>query len=43
MELNVEKLFRRLKRFRRMFTRYDKLDTIFLAFIYFALIVDALM
>ena len=32
MELNVEKLFRRLKRFRRMFTRYDKLDTIFLAF-----------
>ena len=39
----VERLFRRLKRFRRIFTRYDKLDTIFLAFIYFALIVDALM
>ena len=39
----VERLFRRLKRFRRIFTRYDKLDVIFLAFIYFALIVDALM
>lgn len=39
----VERLFRRLKGFRRIFTRYDKLDIIFLAFIYFALIVDALM
>ena len=39
----VERLFRRIKRFRRIFTRYDKLDVIFLAFIYFALIVDALM
>ena len=39
----VERLFRRLKRFRRIFTRYDKLDVIFLAFVYFALIVDALM
>ena len=39
----VERLFRRLKRFRRIFTRYDKLDIIFLAFVYFALIVDALM
>ena len=29
--------------FRRIFTRYDKLDVIFLAFVYFALIVDALM
>lgn len=26
----VERLFRRLKRFRRIFTRYDKLDVIFL-------------
>ena len=33
----VERLFCRLKRFRRIFTRYDKLDTIFLPFIYFAL------
>ena len=39
----VERLFRRIKRFRRIFTRYDKLDVIFLAFIYFALIMDALM
>ena len=39
----VEILFRRIKRFRRIFTRYDKLDVIFLAFVYFALIVDALM
>lgn len=39
----VERLFRRLKRFRRIFTRYDKLDVVFLTFVYFALIVDALM
>lgn len=26
----VERLFRRLKSFRRIFTRYDKLDVIFL-------------
>ena len=39
----VERLFRRLKRFRRIFTRYDMLDVVFLSFVYFALIVDALM
>ena len=39
----VERLFRRIKRFRRIFTRYDKLDLIFLTFVYFALIIDALM
>ncbi len=39
----VERLFRRLKRFRRIFTRYDKLDIIFSSFVYFALVVDALM
>ena len=39
----VERLFRRIKRFRRIFTRYDKLDVMFLAFVYFALIFDALM
>ena len=33
----------RIKRFRRIFTRNNKLDVIFLAFAYFALIVDALM
>lgn len=39
----VERLFRRIKRYRRIFTRYDKLDVIFFAFIYLVLIVDALM
>ena len=39
----VERLFRRIKRFRRIFTRYDKLDVIFLAFVYIAFIIDALM
>ena len=39
----VESLFRRIKRFRRIFTRYDKLDVVFLAFVYFALITDVLL
>jgi transposase len=34
----VERAFRRLKAFRRIFTRYDKLDTMFSAFVYLALI-----
>jgi transposase len=38
----VERLFRRLKGFRRIFTRFEKLDSMFRAFIHFALIVDAL-
>ena len=38
----IERLFRRLKGFRRIATRYDKLDAMFLAFIVFALIVEAL-
>lgn len=38
----VERLIRRPKAFRRIFTRYDKLDVIFTAFIHFALIIDAL-
>ena len=38
----VERLFRRLKAYRRIFTRYDKLDVIFLAFITLALIHDTL-
>ena len=33
----VERLFRRLKGFRRIFTRYDKLDALFLGFIVFVL------
>ena len=38
----VERLFRRLKGFRRIFTRFEKLDVLFLGFIMFALIVEAL-
>ena len=38
----VERLFRRLKGFRRVFSRFDKLDVMFIASIQFALIVDAL-
>ncbi len=38
----VERLFRRLKGFRRIFTRFDKLDVVFMFFIHFALIVQAL-
>jgi transposase len=38
----VERLFRRLKGFRRVFSRFDKLDVMFAAFVLFALIVDAL-
>ena len=37
----VERLFRRIKAYRRVFTRYDKLDVVFLAFVFFALIVEA--
>lgn len=39
----VEMLFRRLKRFCRIFTRYDKFYVIFLSFAYFALIIDVLV
>ena len=38
----VERIFRRLKGFRRIFTRFEKLDVNFIAFVYFALIVEAL-
>ena len=38
----VERLFRRLKGFRRLFSRFDKLDIMFLAFLNFALITEAL-
>jgi len=38
----VERLFRRLKGFRRIFCRFEKLDVMFTAFIYFALTVDML-
>jgi transposase len=38
----IERLFRKLKGFRRVSTRYDKLDIIFIGFIFFALIVEGL-
>lgn len=38
----IERLFRRLKGFRRIFSRFEKLDVMFTGFIHFALIVDAL-
>lgn len=38
----IERLFRRLKGFPRIFSTFDKLDVIFLSFIHFALIVKAL-
>ena len=38
----IERLFRRLKGFRRIFSRFEKLDVIFLGFLAFALIIDAL-
>ena len=39
----VERLFLRLRRFRRIATRYDKLDVVFSNFIYLALIIDAII
>ena len=36
----VERLFRRLKGFRRIFSRFEKLDIMFTTFIQFALIID---
>ena len=36
----IERLFRRLKGFRRIFTRFEKLDVMFVAFINVALIVE---
>ena len=38
----VERFFRRLKGFRRLFSRWDKLDALFMGFLNFALIVDIL-
>lgn len=39
----IERYFLRLKRFRKIFTRYDKLDVLFIGFILFAMIVDAII
>ena len=38
----IERLFRRLQGFRRIFSRFEKLDVLFLGFLTFALIVEAL-
>lgn len=38
----IERLFGRIKRFRRIFTRYDKTDLMFSAFITITLIADML-
>lgn len=38
----VERYFLRLKRFRKVFTRYDKLDATFIAVIMLAMIFDAI-
>lgn len=38
----VERLFRRLKGYRRIFSRFEKLDAMFVGFISFALVADGL-
>lgn len=38
----VERFFLRLKRFRKVFTRYDKLDVIYFSVVTLSLIFDAL-
>jgi len=38
----IERLFRRLKGYRRIFSRFEKLDILFLGFLNFVLIVEAL-
>jgi transposase len=39
----IERFFLRLKRFRKIFTRYDKLDVLFSGFVCFAMIADAVI
>lgn len=39
----VGRLLRRLKVFRRIFSRFDNLDCVFVFFIYFALMADAII
>ena len=39
----VERYFLRIKRFRRVFTRYDKLDTLYLGNLTLAMIFDAIL
>jgi len=39
----IERLFLRIKRFRKVFTRYDKLDKIYIGVIIMAIIFDAIL
>ena len=39
----VERFFLRIKRFRKVFTRYDKLDVIYFGVFMFAMIFDAIL
>ena len=39
----IERYFLRIQRFRRVFTRYEKLDVMFIGVILFAIIVDAFL
>ncbi len=39
----VERFFLRIKRFRRVFTRYDKLDVIYIGILTLAMIFDAIL
>ncbi len=38
----IERYFRKLKSFRKIFTRYDKLDIMYSSYIFFAIIIIAL-
>ncbi len=38
----VERFFLRMKRFRKVFTCYDKLDTIYISIVHLAMIFDAI-
>lgn len=39
----IERFFLRIKRFRKVFTRYDKLDSVYISIIHLAMIFDALV
>ena len=37
----IERLFRRVQEYRRVFTRYDKLDVMYMSFVVFGFIIEA--
>jgi transposase len=39
----VERFFRRVQEYRRVFTRYEKLDVMYLGVIFFAMVVEVVM